>query len=399
MKIEKKLAEWQQAGLIDEATARRIAEHETGHARPIVLYAIGGVGAVAIVLGFVAIIASNWAAIPPAAKLGVDGLVAVALAAAILRSSPGWLRETLVVVNYGFVLASMSLIGQIYHLDSGTWRALLAWSVATAPMMLIARSRFAATLWIVGLVTMHGFVLVHWLEWLDDVTGLEEKALMNAGIISAGVGPLLYLLGSRVGWLRRERPATASVYRAAGWLGVAVLAFLAATIFYEGISDRERVLAGPVMLLIAFGAFAAGLPRLEGPLSERAPLSPRALLGMRVLLVGGPALGLLGVGFVRGDWPVLAALLQIACLGWMAWTALQAGHEGLFRLGVAAICLRLLGIYIEVFGSMLQTGLGLIVGGMLTIGLTWFWLRKSRGLAEALTEPDSASNEAGGGAS
>ena len=39
----------------------------------------------------------------------------------------------------------------------------------------------------------------------------------------------------------------------------------------------------------------------------------------------------------------------------------QAGYEGLFRLGVALVCMRLLGIYIEVFGSMLETGLGLIV--------------------------------------
>jgi hypothetical protein len=124
-------------------------------------------------------------------------------------------------------------------------------------------------------------------------------------------------------------------------------------------------------------------------------LSARVLLGMRVLLIGGPAMGLLAMAGERGEWPMFAALLQIVWLGWMAWTALQAGHEGLFRLGVAAVCLRLLGVYIEVFGSMLETGLGLIVGGILTIGLTWFWLRKSRGLAAALTEPGPPGGEAG----
>ncbi len=390
MKIEKKLAEWQRAGLIDEAAARRIADHEAGHQRPVVLYAIGGVGAVAIALGIVAIIASNWAAISPGVKLAVDGLVAVALAVAILRSGPGWLREALVVVNYGFVLASMSLIGQIYHLDSGTWRALLAWSAATAPMMLIARGRFAATVWTVGLVVTHGFGIVQWIEWLDDVTSVEESSLLNVGIVSVGIGPLLYLLASRVAWLRTERRSTSDVWRAAGWLGVAIVAMLAATVFYEGIHGDERVRLGPLLLVGAYAGFAVGLPRFEAPPGER------ALLGMRVLLVGGPVLGLLGIGFERGDWPVLAAVLQIVVLGWIAWTALQAGHEGLFRLGVAAVCLRLLGVYIEVFGSMLQTGLGLIVGGALTIGLAWFWLRKSSGLAAALSEPDRPPTDPGG---
>ena len=390
MKIRRKLDQWQREGLIDEATAQRVLAFESGSSSPVVLYAVGGVGAVAIVLGFVAIIASNWDAIPPFMKLAVDGLLAVGLALAILRSSPGWMREVLVVVNYGFVLASMSLIGQIYHLDSGTWRALLAWTLATGPVMLLAHGRFTAVLWIAGLLTTHGFVLVEWAEWLDSVAGFEDETILNVGIVTIGSMPLLYLLVARIGWLRNERPATSAVFRAAGWAGVALFVFLAATIFYQSIHVGETVLAGPFILLLAYGAFAAVLPRMEDALTAR------VLLGMRVLLIAGPAMGLLAVAGERSDWPMFAALLQIVWLGWMAWTALQAGHEGLFRLGVAAVCVRLLGVYIEVFGSMLETGLGLIVGGILTIGLTWFWLRKSRGLAAVLTEPGPPGGEAAG---
>lgn len=390
MRIERKLAEWQRAGLIDEATAGRIAEHESRDRRPIALYAVGGVGAMAIVLGIVAIVASNWNAIPAPAKLTVDFLVAAALAAGILRSSPGWLREILVVVYYGLVLASMSLIGQIYHLESDAWRALLAWSLATFPLMLIARGRFAATIWAVGLVATHAFGQLHWLEWLDDRAGIDRAALLNIGVVSTGVAPLAYLLASRVAWLRRERPATAGTFHAVGWLGVVVLVFGAATLLYEGIPATSRVRLGPLVLLGVYGGFALALARLEDV------RSPRAILGMRGLLVSGPMLGLLAIGFERGAWPLLAALLQVAALGWMAWTALQAGHEGLFRLGVAAVCLRLLGIYIEVFGSMLQTGLGLIIGGALTIALAWFWLRKSHQLAMALADRDGALSHAPG---
>jgi uncharacterized membrane protein len=392
MKLERKLAEWREAGLVDAEAVARIEAHERERSSPVVLYAVGGVGAVAIVLGLIAIIASNWAAIPADMKLLVDVLVALGLAVAIVRASPGWMRETLIIVNYGFVLASMSLIGQIYHLDSGTWRALLAWSLATGPLMLLAEGRFAATVWFVGLSTTHGFLVVEWFKWLDAGTGMAEHDLLNVAIVTTGIGPLLYLCVARMPWLRDNRPDTAATARAVGWLMVAAMAFVSSLVFYDDVGEHHNALLGLGILFLAYGAFASLLPRFE------APLSAPALLGMRVLLVGGPLLGLLAVVGERGSWPVLAAVFQVLWLGWMAWTALHAGYEGLFRLGVACVCLRLLGIYIEVFGSMLQTGLGLILGGVLTVVLTWFWLRKSRGLAAALVDSGPSPGGMGGAA-
>jgi uncharacterized membrane protein len=35
-------------------------------------------------------------------------------------------------------------------------------------------------------------------------------------------------------------------------------------------------------------------------------------------------------------------------------------------------------VYFEVFGSLLDTGLGLVTGGLLTLLLIWFWARKRR---------------------
>jgi len=389
MKFARKLDQWHRAGLIDGDTVQRIEAYERDQSSPVVLYAVGGVGAVAIVLGIVAIVASNWAAIPAGVKLAVDGLVAIALAVAVLRTASGWTRDVLLMVNYGFVLASMSLVGQIYHLDSGTWRALLAWSVATLPMMFLATGRFAATLWTLGLVTTHVFGVVHFFEWLDEST-LEQTTLLDIAVILIGLSPVPYLLFARSGWMRRERPAVSSVFWATSWLGFAVLALLSASVFYFEERARYTIIAGPLAVTAVLGGLAALLPRIDETLSAR------ALIGLRVLLVGGALTTLAALGGGRGDWPVLAAVLQIFWLGWMGWTALQMGHESLFRLGVAAVCIRLLGVYVEVFGSMLETGFGLIIGGLLTMALTWFWLRKSQGLAEALAEPDSASNDGEG---
>ena len=389
MNLTRKLEQWRLAGVIDGDTVRRIEAYERDQSSPVVLYAVGGVGAVAIVLGIVAIVASNWAAIPAHAKLAVDGLVAVALAVAIVRTAPGWARDVLLMVNYGFVLASMSLIGQIYQLDSGTWRALLAWSLATLPMMFIATGRFAATLWALGLAATHLFGLVRFVEWLGE-SSFDQTTLLDLTVVLIGSSPIPYLLFARAGWTRRERPAVSGVFWAMGWLGLAVLTLLSASIFYVEISERETVIAGPLAIASVLGVLAALLPRIDESLSAR------ALIGLRGLLVGGAVTALLALAGGRDDWPLLAAVLQLFWLGWMAWTALLLGHESLFRLGVAAVCIRLLGVYVEVFGSMLETGFGLIIGGLLTMALTWFWLRKSRRLAEALAEPSPVSNDVEG---
>jgi uncharacterized membrane protein len=63
MNIEKKLARWREAGLLDEAAAARIAAFEQTSQRPVLLYALGGLGALTLGIGIVSIVAANWYAI------------------------------------------------------------------------------------------------------------------------------------------------------------------------------------------------------------------------------------------------------------------------------------------------------------------------------------------------
>ena len=60
----RKIAEWHEAGLIDAATRDRLAAYEAAHARPLVLWAVWGIGALAIGLGVVSVVAANWEDIP-----------------------------------------------------------------------------------------------------------------------------------------------------------------------------------------------------------------------------------------------------------------------------------------------------------------------------------------------
>lgn len=87
MNISRKVRQWQAAGLIGEATAARIEAFERSGERPIVLYTVGGLGALTIGIGIISVVAANWEGLGSSVKLAVDLVLAVILAAATLTAS------------------------------------------------------------------------------------------------------------------------------------------------------------------------------------------------------------------------------------------------------------------------------------------------------------------------
>ena len=75
---------------------------------------------------------------------------------------------------------------------------------------------------------------------------------------------------------------------------------------------------------------------------------------------------------------LLAALSFIALWAMIGFAAYHSGHLRWLNLATAVIAMRVIAIYIELFSSLADTGFFLIGGGLLTIGLTWLWIRKSK---------------------
>jgi uncharacterized membrane protein len=80
----------------------------------------------------------------------------------------------------------------------------------------------------------------------------------------------------------------------------------------------------------------------------------------------------------HGNIPLAAALSFIALWYLVALTAYRSGQRWTLNYATAAIGVRLLIVYFEVFGSLLDTGLGLVTGGLLTLLLIWLWSRRRR---------------------
>jgi uncharacterized membrane protein len=362
MNLEQQLKRWRQAQLVSPEQAERILAFERQRERPTLLYAVAGLAGLAVAIGLVSIVAANWDLIPGRMKLALDALVVIGLGQALVQLGTrpsAWLEEAARVAYYGLVLASLALVGQVYQLGADAAQALLAWSLLTAPLMALGRSGRVGFLWLVGLQVTY-FV---------GLTELGEGSRSRADHALAAVywAPLAALALGRTRWLRRLRPEYADVLRGVAWTELVLLASAASLAFYESLAQGERTPWAVVGLSLVATAWLCY--QIEPTPAGRAQ---RSLLAMAFACCHLPLF------MPHGKWPLAAALAFIALFAVVALAAHRSGRSRILHLATAAIGLRLLVIYFEVFGTLLDTGVGLVLGGLLTLLVTWFWARKRR---------------------
>ena len=382
------LSRWQSAGLIDAAATQRIADWERAQARPVWLWALAGLGAFAVGMGLLAVVAANWEVIPGWLKITVDLAANVAAAAALFVAwQRGWekTREILAIVLSGLVLSGIALISQVYQLDGPAWQALLLWmGICTPFLALVTRSRVLGVAW----ATAATITYLTAIEALDRVLGRLLHG--DAVIMMVWVpGLLLMVVGIARGWQATTRGQANAI------VACAVLALLFAASVPQFIVFRPREEAGTMVAIIASLLVAALLLRQ----ARRDDLSATAL--MVIVLAGlGAWLATMMIWNLAGAngvtfWtrrstdglPYLgAALVFIAFWAVVSWLALRAGRRTLFVLAFAVITIRVFVIYWEAFGGLLNTGLGLIGGGLLCLAfaaLGWHIARRAGRPVEA----------------
>ncbi|WP_448580708.1 DUF2157 domain-containing protein, partial [Thermaurantiacus sp.] len=138
MSLERDLARWVSAGLIDQASADRILTHEAKAARPIWLWALVALGSVSVGLGLLLLVAANWDTIPKPAKLAGHLLLTAAAAGAVaLARQKPWLSEGALFLLLCLVLGGLALQAQIYQLSGPSWGLLLTALLLSGPALLL----------------------------------------------------------------------------------------------------------------------------------------------------------------------------------------------------------------------------------------------------------------------
>jgi uncharacterized membrane protein len=382
----RKIAIWHEAGLIDASTRDRLLAYETDHARPLVLWAVFGIGALAIGLGLVSVIAANWEAIPGQLRLGVHlALIAGALAALLLReerlaeTSP-WAVEALVFVTAALGLTFFGHLGQVYQTSSPLWQPLAVWLALFAPLLLLSGRSWPSALvllggavwcaWDYAAATTTGYggmrdPALGWRVWTGVVTALPVQfAPLAAGLRARSTRPDF--------WRRLEQLALA--YAVAGASLACALAS-AGGFGNSGMTKEWASLAtsGAVALIAGLGVVLAR-PGVSGRMAG-------------AIIAGAGLAGALA--YLANDLTMLAAALFMGLWVGIAAAALAAQWRGVFQLAVGVIALRLIVLSFELAGDLLTSGAGLIAAGLMILGVAWVAVRVSKRFAPRDAEPEA----------
>ncbi|MCR9180058.1 MAG: DUF2157 domain-containing protein [Erythrobacteraceae bacterium] len=374
----RKIAAWHEAGLIDAATRDRLLAHEAEHARPLALWAVFGIGALAIGLGLVSVIAANWEDIPGQLRLAVHlALIVAALAALFLRearmaaASP-WAVEALLFVSAALGLTFFGHLGQVYQTSSPLWQPLAVWLALFAPVLLLmGRS------WPAAAAVMGGMIWCVW-DYVGASIGFgsvvrhgADPAYLWLAFVSAAPvlsAPLAAAMRTRSArsdfWRRLEQLALA--YAVGGASFACVLASAG------GFADGEMTQEASSMVLRGVVAVLAGV----GVVLARRGVSGQ----MAGAIIAGAGVAM-PLAYGADDLTIPAAALFMMLWIGIAAAALAAHWRGVFQLAVAVIAFRLIILSFELAGDLLASGFGLIASGVLILGVAWAAVRVSKRFA------------------
>jgi hypothetical protein len=379
--VRKRIDRWHEAGLIDAYTRDAILAYEAENARPVALWAIFGVGSLAIGLGIVSVVAANWEDVPGQVRLAIHlSLIAAALAAFFLREerlaavSP-WTVEALVFVTAALGLTFFGHLGQVYQTSAPLWEPLAVWLALFGPLMVVAGRG-----WPVAAALVGGAIWCAW-EYQFALGGYPARqesdpawallALVTAlPVLFAPLGAALRSRSARADfWLRVEQCGFA--YAVAGASILAALASAGAFDSEPGPLDPAGQLVRAAVALVAGALVAAVRPTRSGRMAG----GVIALAGVVTAVVFG-----------ANDVTVLAAALFMALWIGIGAAALVAGWRGVFQLAVGVIALRLTALSFELASDLLLSGFGLILSGVLVLGIAWAAWRVSRSFAPGAEE-------------
>ncbi len=371
---ERKINNWQNAGLIDADTAQRIRKFEADRSRPLGLWSLIGLGALAIGLGIISVVAANWDDIPGMVRLTIHALLIAGISAGIYLLQPRdgflglYLKDVLLFILAVLGATFFGHLGQVYQTSSPLWQPLATWLFLFSPLLLLAgRGWLISLLWMVGLL---GTAIAHF-SWYWENNSLPPSIYV-AVITSVPILALLFGI-----FIRKFSS------RKAFWKQVGQFAFAA-------------FVAGVTLKLIADGLTKGGLFGVESNGSEVAIIhlvlwSAAALLiyvfnrtgsgiSIAAILIAAAIISFVS-SIAQSTEPLGNAILFMAFWAVIGWGAIYSGWRNVFQTVVAIVALRLIVLSFELASDLLSSGLGLILAGVITIAIAVLAYRFSKAFA------------------
>lgn len=366
----RKLRTWQDAGLINADTAAAIEAWEDENAKPLGLWAAIGIGALAIGLGVISIVAANWEDVPAQVRLGIHLALLAGLAGFVfwrgerLEAENPWALEATLFVFAMLGMTFFGHIGQVYQTTSPLWQPLTAWLAMFGPILLLRGQS-----WLTAALVMVATIYTAW-AYVDAIdpgwTHREHFPVALASLVTAApimLAPLAAFLRDRsaraVFWKRLQQLAL--TYALGGASLTAIVA--AATDFDDGLlsATAQAIWAG--IGLLAGGLMVLARQTRAGQASG--------------IITAGAGLTCFLASVVSGS-SFGAGLVFMALWLGIAMAALRAGWRHVFQLAVAVIAIRLIVLSFELASDLLTSGFSLIFAGVMILAVAWVAVQVSR---------------------
>lgn len=382
--IGRKTQRWAKAGLISEEQAFGIVRFEKDRGAGRLLKGMYGLGAFSILTGILALIAANWQAIPPDTKLIAHIMLNIVAAVAVYmleRRRAELAREMSLFALSGLTLTLIALTGQVFHLNGSIGGAFILWSLLCTPFILIyGRTLISLLPWLGGFLTA---IFAGVDEYLMPLLNDTQETL---AVIGLGTGlPVAFMYGAGIAGLL-NRPALRDLLFNSAAIGIVWLASAACLLWYDGRDDfiDTPAIMAQVLGLFIFAALGMALTKY---------LFTRPQTGIsdqtRLFMFGSLGVGVLPFILLELESSVLSALSFIAYWLFLGFIGQRTGRQGLVSLAITVVALRIYVVYLELFGSLLMTGFGLIVSGLILIGMVWGVRKLSRAIGKINLEGDS----------
>lgn len=364
---ERKLKDWQTAGLMDANTASNISKYELKRSseRPYIFYGFLSLGAIAIIIGIISLISFNWKDIPDVLKLSADFLIFIILAGLILLSQwRSWKMafEVLLILFCLWIPASIGLISQVFHQSGELHDALLLSCALSFPLVLFSRKALLVHLWLAA------FTFSSYEGILERFFSYNEILFFMLGLIST-----YFITGSI---LLHQRTRNLPIQQALNLWGLGVLVYCVWVFSFVGQNHVHNfaliiaLISTAVIVLLRFVIMRPAWPQL-------------------IALVFTGIIASFLISFELHDMQWLSAFSCIGVMLSLAAYFASKQNEKIFHFFMIAAGIRVYAVYLEVFGDLAETGIGLILSGFVLIGMGlayWFLRNRLLSLARNITK-------------
>ncbi len=373
MNLAKKITLWQQQNLLSSAQAQAILDYENRSRKPVLMFSFLFLSAFCIGLGIISLISANWQVIPSSVKLVADFALLALTALGIYKSAchcKPFLREGLNIFYALLILASIGLIAQIYHLQASGLQAYLLWSILTLPVVLTCKKAALPLIWLPVFMVSSFDTMTDW-QWFSRVIDVFEGAFPFAfSLLCLLVYSVIYRL---LNTFLKEK-VSAFTYAMKVWMVVSIAWQVLIMDFGAGDS---------LGILTAFKAHAADMSSLVVFVFLVAAITIFGIFSYKLnysRLLTSVMASLLIFSYIYLFLPenkdfasIWGFLLTMTILSWLVVYALIKARSKLMNLATALMACRIFVVYLQVFGSLLSTGIGLIVSGLVLLLIIYIW--------------------------